>query len=216
MAKQDDDKDDGYVMTPVGRVINHSLFVKDLFDDGKKKADKAYYKLELAFEPEDVQELEDAMLDFAVEKWGEGADEDDDLYLPLMDGDKLAKKRERKDKDGDAYKGKIVLRMKTEFNKEGENDGGGVSVFDEDTEPVTAMNKGDIYPGCYGQAAIAFAGYDKDTDDGDQVNAITVYLVAFQKHRDGDKLVQSSDKSQLFKKVGKKDKKEGGRKRRKS
>ena len=55
-------------LLPKGRVINHSLFVKDQFND---KATPSY-KIELAFEPKALDKFYEELLDFAVEKWGKG------------------------------------------------------------------------------------------------------------------------------------------------
>lgn len=206
------------ITLPAGRVINQSLFVKDRYNERATPS----YKIELAFDPDELADLEEACLDFAVATWGKGADEDESLHLPILDGDKLAKKRENKGKDGSAYKGKSVIRASTHFNKYGEDDVGGIQVFGPDAEEIQATSKGDVYSGCYGILALTLSGYQKEAEDEDgdpvNVNAITFYITAFQKTDDGEKLVSSSDRSGLFKPVAGRAEKKGkdeGRKKRK-
>lgn len=187
---------------PEGRVINHSLFTKDKFNDKSTAA----YKIEIAI-PEDseaIAELEDKLFDAADLQWGAGAGDDEDLVLPLIDGNKLALKREKKGKEGTAYKGMVVIRASTIYNKDGLDGPGGIQVFDEDAEPVEPARQGLIYPGCYGIVGVNIGFYQ--TDEGD--NALKFYLAAFQKTRDGERLVKASDRSSLFKPVGR----EGGAK----
>ena len=82
------------ILTPVGRLINEALFEKDQFNEEAT----ANYKIEMAFSWDDVNDLEDALQDHAEEKWGEGAGQDfldGKIRSPLLDGDKLKKKREK-------------------------------------------------------------------------------------------------------------------------
>ncbi len=191
MAK-DKDKANDMVFLPEGRVINHSMFVKDEFKG------KTAYRLEQAFDEKHEDELYDMLFDAAEAIFGGNAQDDfeaGDLILPLKDGDKMARKREKNDKDGGAYEGMFVLRSKTNFNHEGQDAPGGIQVYDEAVERVQAANMGEIYRGCYGIAAVEFSGYEDD----DGVNAITVYLKAFQKTKDGDPIAGSADYSGLFK-----------------
>lgn len=192
------------ITLPVGRVINHSLFKKDQFNDKSVPS----YKIELAFpkDSEEIADIEDLLLDFADAKWGAGAGDDEDLVLPLISGDKLAKKRSKKGKDGSAYEGMVVIRANTIYNKDGADGPGGVQVFDEDVEPVEPARQGEVYNGCYGQAAVVIGSYEDD--DGN--NALKFYLSAFQKTGDGEKLVKAADRSSLFNPVGR----EGGAKKR--
>ncbi len=188
------------ILTPVGRLINEALFEKDQFNDEAK----AYYKIEMAFPWADVEGLEDALQDHAEEKWGASAGKDyvEGLIIsPLLDGDKLAARREEKGKVGDAYKGMAVLRAKTLFNKYGQDAPGGIFVCGPDgpTEEIGAANRGEIYSGCYGQAALTIDTYD-DSRSGD--HALTFYLSGFQKIKDGERLMSARDFSEVFKPVG--------------
>ena len=211
----EDDKQD-VIMLPEGRVTNHSLLIRDQYEEG---ADYKY-TLELAFEENALDDLYEACCDFADEEFGAGtSDEDGDLYIPILNGDKLAARREKKGKVGDAYKDMEVVRVSTKFNKYGDPDDGGAAVYMPDAKTeITAANKSELYPGMYGITAIVLKGYEKTVQDEDgddkRIPAITLYLQAFQKTKDGEKL-STSDKSQLFKPVGKAKKEDGGRKRRK-
>ena len=177
---------------PEGRLINHSLFVKDAFNDAATPA----YKLELALEDDDqIAALEDRVFDALIARFGDQVEQDEDVVIPLLDGDKLAKKRERRGKEGDAYKGKIVVRASTIYNGQGEDGPGGIQIFGPDARPIEVARKQEVYQGCYGIAGVTLGTYE--TADG--APGAKFYLAAFQKTRDGERLVSASDRSTLFK-----------------
>lgn len=191
-------KEQKRILTPVGRLINESLFEKDQFNEDAT----ASYKIELAFGWDDVEALEIELAAKAVEKWGAGADQDyfdEKIISPLIDGNKLAARREEKGKPGDAYKDMAVLRAHTIYNKFGQSGPGGIFVYAPDVSEIGAANRQEIYPGCYGQAAISIGTYD-DSRSGD--HALMFYLNAFQKTKDGERLVTATDYSEVFKAVG--------------
>ena len=186
------------VLTPVGRLINEALFEKEAFNEEATAA----YKIEMAFTWDDVAKLEDELAAAAQEKWGGSASDDymsDKIISPLLDGDKLAARREEKGKPGDAYKGMAVLRAKTIYNKHGQDAPGGVQVFGPEIEEIGPANRQEIYPGCMGQAALIIGTYD-DSRTGD--HALMFYLSAFQKIGDGERLITARDYSEVFKPVG--------------
>lgn len=210
MARDDDKKQEAFTL-PEARLINSNLFTKDAYN---KKATPSY-KLEIAIDAdsEEYADLEEAALDAADEYWGPGAGDDEDLVLPFISGDKLANKREKRGKPGDAYKGMIVIRANTIYNAEGVDGPGGIQVFDQDAERVEAARQGEIYNGCYGIAAVTWGFYEDD--DGN--NAMKFYLSAFQKTGEGEKLITASDKSGMFKPVARADGSKGeGRRRRRA
>jgi hypothetical protein len=182
------------IKLPEGRLINHALFTRDQFRDTAE----AYYRVELAFDQDILNGFHNSCLDAAVATWGDGADEDPELVVPIQEGDKLASKREANGKPGDAYKGKEVLRAKTLYNRHGEKGPGGIQVFGPDKAEIGLVNQSEVYQGCFGYAGVTIDTYV--TNDGK--HAITVYLSAFQKTRDGDRLVSAKDHSQLFEPVG--------------
>ena len=202
-------------LLPEGRLINHSLFVKDAFDDAATPG----YKVELAFDPDDLPDVEDALAAAAVEKWGAGSDEDyweERILSPIIDGNELARRREEKKKPGDSYKGKQVIRAHTIFNIHGADGPGGVQVLGPDKTPIEAIMSHEVYPGCYGQAVVKIGNY---VESKTQKRALMFYLCAFQKTKDGEPLVSASDYTELFRPVGR-DTAEGaaatgGRRRRK-
>ena len=112
----------------------------------------------------------------------------------------VAKKPIKDGKPGDAYAGMEVIRANTIYNKHGEQGPGGISVYAPDGESeIGVANKSEIYNGCYAIAAVTIGQY-KDPSTGN--NALTFYLSAVQKVRDGDALTSPKDHSSLFKAVG--------------
>ena len=194
------------LLLPEGRVINESLFEKDAYVDPKtEKAGVPKYKVELAFDPATVTgqgTIEDDLINAACDEWGDSAEKeflDGEIRSPFLSGDKLAKKREDKGKEGDAYKGKLVVRADTIFNINGQDAPGGIQVYDENVKAIGPAQRAAVYPGMFGQAAVVISCYLDNAGD----KAMKFYLSAFQKTKDGDKLVTSSDHSTLFKPVGK-------------
>ena len=193
---------------PEGRLINHSLFMRDKFDD----AAKAKYNVELVFEPDALQGVEDRLAKAAVAEWGGSEDDywEGKIGSPILDGDVLAQRRADKGKTGEAYAGKMVIRAATIYNRNGQEDAGGAEVYNTDVELIEPVNASEIYQGCYGVAGVK-VGFYKDAKT--QQNCLMFYLAAFQKTRDGERLVAESTHEELFKPVGR-DSAEGGSKRR--
>jgi hypothetical protein len=104
-------------LLPVGRVINHSLFRKEQFNE---KATPSY-KIELAFDKGELDDFYNQCLDYANETWGAGSE--DAVIIPIKDGDEMAAKRKKDGKPGDAYAGKDVIRANTIYNKDGDEAG---------------------------------------------------------------------------------------------
>lgn len=190
------------VMLPEGRLINHSLFTRDIYTNPQGQQGAALYKAEIAWPKGTLDLISNKMLDFANAKWGAGAE--DDVILPIKDGDVMAKARAKDGKDGDAYAGQEVLRMNTKYNKFGDDGPGGISVFGPDGETeIGVVNSSEVYQGCYVIAGVTFSGYQvEDARTKTKLNAITLYLVAVQKTNDGERLVAQIDRSKLFKPVG--------------
>lgn len=185
------------IETPEGRLINHSLWEKEQYEDPKgRKADPSY-KIEMAFDEADIGPVEEVVIAAAVSAWG---DEAEKLYLdgayndPILSGDELADKREAKGKQGDAYRGKMVIRAKTIFNKDGDDAPGGVYVADENAEPLDFANRSKVYRGCYGVAVVNANTYEINGERG-----ISFYLDGFQFTRDGDRLGGGNAAAGLFK-----------------
>lgn len=191
-------------LLPEGRLINHALFEKDVYVNPRGKEGKPLYKVEIALEPDSVtgqDTFEDALINAACDEWGDTAE---DLFLDgtiktcFKSGDKMAAAREAGGKGGDAYKGKLVLRANTQYNKHGQDAPGGIAVFAPDKSDISIANAQEIYPGCYVQIAVSINPYIDD--DGDK--RLSCYLCAVQKTRDGEKLITQRDLSTLFKPVG--------------
>lgn len=199
------------ITLPEGMLVNHSLFQRDQFDPQAKPS----YKVEIAFERGVLDEVENELAAAAVAKWGDGSDiayDNGDIISPVLDGDQLAKRREEKDKPGDAYKGKDVVRAHTIFNMHGVEGPGGVPVYGPDVAEIDVTQSQEVYGGCYGCAGVTIGTYD----DNRGSHALMFYLLAFQKTRDGTPLISARDHSELFKPVGRdQDGGTGGRRRRK-
>ena len=184
------------ITLPEGRLINHALFEKDTFKDEKGREATPRYKIELALEVDSVKELEDAIVAAAVAEWGASAEKEYDegkIDSPILEGDELAAKREAKGKSGDAYKGKLVVRASTQFNKNGDDAPGGVYVCGPDAVELDFADRGQVFNGCFGVAVVVPSAYSISGKRG-----VTLYLEGFQKTKDGDRL-GGGDKSSLFK-----------------
>jgi hypothetical protein len=197
--------------TPTGRLINESMFEKDAYVDPRtQKEGKAAYKIEMAFEPNDVQgsdaspnDFEERICDAIEAEWGPAAVDafmNGDIKC-FLDGDKLARKREEKQKEGTAYKGKLVLRANTIYSKNGVDGPGGIEVWTPDLKPIDFSNRDQIYPGVYIQAAVTINCYEDR--DGDK--CVGFYLNGVQKIKDGEPLVQKKSSAGAFKPVGRVD-----------
>ncbi len=186
------------ILTPEGRLINASLFIKDQYNEEATPS----YKLEMAFELNALNDIEDKLAAYAVERWGAGSDklyDDGTIISPIIDGDVLAARREEKGKPGDAYKGKLVIRAHTIWNKHGRNETGGVGVYGDDGVEMEAVQSAAIYSGCYGYGLLTINDY---VETKTQKKALMFYLAGFQKTRDGEPLVSSFDFSTVFKPIG--------------
>lgn len=186
------------VMTAEGRLINSSLFERDVYKDEKGRESKPEYRVELAFDSEDdIKELEDAIIDAAIAEWGDEAEgwylDDGTIDSPIKDGDELANAREARGKPGEAYRGKFIIRAHTEFNEYGDSASGGIYVAGPDAEKIDFADRGTIYNGCYGVAVVQPSAYSISGRKG-----VTLYLQGFQKTRDGDPL-RGTGVSGLFK-----------------
>ena len=188
--------------TPKGRLINGAVFVRDVYKDEKGRAADPKYKVELAAHDDDFADLEMAVIDAAVDKWGPSAKQDymdGEIRSPFLNGDKLAADKEAKGKKGDAYKGMTVIRADSKFNKHGEDAEGGIAVFKEDgVTEVEPFEKGVVYNGCYGVAAVVIHAYD---GVGGGQRGVKFYLSAFQKVAEGDRLAGERSYSNVFKPV---------------
>jgi hypothetical protein len=192
-------------LLPAGRLINSSLFEMDIYKPERGEEGKPSYKIELAFDPKDVTgegTIEDHVIWALEDAFGATAQEDyfgGKVGSPFLDGNRLAAKREAKGKPGDAYKGKIIIRAHTVFNKFGMRGPGGIAVYDLDVSKIEGANQEKIYPGCFGQAAVTISTY---TDSKTGYPSANFYLSAFQKTAEGEKLVTPRDHSTLFKPTG--------------
>lgn len=222
MAKFEKKQAKAIFKLPEGRLINHALFERDVFKPERGAEGEPQYKVELVFDPKDVQgegTIEDELLNACLAEWGDTKATEDDFFngkigVPFIDGTEYAAKRAEKGKPGDAYKGKIIIRASTKYNKDGNEGPGGIQVWNENVEPIGLElgNANEVYQGCYGVAAVTITC---GISPGRNEKYVKFYLSAFQKTRDGEKLVTGRDTSSLFKPVGRAEgSAEGGRRTR--
>lgn len=190
-----------------GRLINNAFWKRDKYDD----AAAPMYRFEVAFKKGDksIEDFLGFIADYADKAHGPFKGDNDPygifdidggyLACGVKDGDKMAEKREREGKQGDAYKGHWVLRASTQYNAQGADAEGGAKVLDEDANPVTPMEAGKVYNGCYGRVVVTLGGY-QEAKTG--YPGIKVYMNGFQKTADGEKLLGSDVTAGLFKPVG--------------
>ena len=183
---------------PVGRLIHHSFFTKDQYVDEKGKKSDPSYKSETAYDPDDIAELEELVIQCAVDEWGEEAVQqynDGEITSPIHFGDELAEAREKKGKKGDAYAGQMVIRAHTIFNAEGDNEPGGIYVADNTGDELEVTERRKVYRGCYVIVNVTPSAYLMSNRRG-----VSLYLNGAQFVKDGEKL-GGGDKGGLFKNV---------------
>jgi Enterobacter phage Enc34, ssDNA-binding protein len=192
---------------PEGRLINHSLFVADIYKDERGNEAEPSYKIEVAFDPGELLgegKFEDNIINAACAEWGDSAETDvlEGRIKWYKDGNEMAADRKAKGKPGDAYEGKLVIRAHTKYSKFGNEGPGGIAVYDEEVNPVEPVN-GDavVFRGYYGVVAVSLNPY---IDSKTKQKCVGYYLQAFQKTRgtEEDKLSGTADHSDLFKPVG--------------
>jgi hypothetical protein len=173
---------------PEGRVINCSLFERESYTSPDGKKGEPSYKIEIAFAPGVLDDFEDRIVDeIVIPEWGVSAEKDyadDKIQVLLLNGDDLAEEREKKGKAGSAYKGLTVLRASTKFNCLGQDAPGGIEVYGPDVALISVGEQSQVYQGCYGRVLIEAKPYDVNRQKG-----VKFYLCAFQKTRDGDRLM---------------------------
>lgn len=186
-------------ITPVGRLGFNALWEKDSYRDEKTGAEsEPKYKADIILDPSETEELWGTIYDEALAHCEMDEDALDKAInaglftVPIKDGDEIAAKREAKGKNGDAVKGKEVLRAGTAFNANGDNAPGGIFVVDENNEQIDFDRRNKVYLGCDMKMSITLSFYKTGTSQG-----VTAYLNGAQFVGDNERIGQ--DKSNLFK-----------------
>lgn len=194
-----------------GRMVNGSLFEKDVYTDARGREATSSYKIELSCTEEQIAELEELVVNAAIDEWGDSAEkayDDGHIRSPITDGNDIAAKRKEKGKAADAYEGMWVVRASTIFNKHGEDAPGSIYVCDENAEEIGFAEREKIYNGCYVSANFTVSPYDVDG------RGVKLYLNGVQFVKDGERL-RGKDPSSLFNPLGASASSEGeGRRRR--
>lgn len=197
-----DKKEVKIITLPEGRLIISNLFERSAYTDPKSgETGKPMFNVAVAFDKNDIfgeGKFEDDLANAAADEWGDAAFQeflDDKITSPILSGDEKAAKQKEEGKPGDAYAGKFYIKAKTGFDGVGP----GVDTYDEDANLIEIAERNKIYSGCYGRVAVQISTYK----DNRGRKAMNLYLKAFQKTRDGEKLrAASADTSSLFKPVG--------------
>jgi hypothetical protein len=142
-----------------------SLFTpEDPFNSGEAK-----YSLSIPISKDNKEalaQIQQCLINAAVNKWGEKKKDLKGLALPLTDADE-------KDKSEDpVYKNTYYFNAKS--NKR-------PGVVDSNLQPI--MDEDEVYPGCIIRASMSFYGYDFNGKKG-----IAVGLQNVMKVRDGDRI----------------------------
>lgn len=186
------------LMTPVGRLINNSLFEKDVYTDDRGREAEPSYKIEMVFGMDDLDEFEQQIAAAAEEFFGGDALDDyweGRIASPISDGDEKAEAREKRGKNGDAYKGTLVLRAHTKFNRNGEDAPGGIYVCGANAKELDfAEARTIIYNGGYGMASVTVNCYHPIAKG---LPGVSLYLNGYQFAEDGERL-RGADPSSLF------------------
>ena len=185
------------ISTPVGRLVFHSLWEKDVFTDERGREAEPSYKATLAFDWDDLKEFEDEVVKVAIDFFGEEAADDYDngeIHSPIRDGDEMAEDRRKREKNGDAFEGLAVVGMKTIYNRNGEDAPGGIYVCGADAKELDFAARDVIYAGCYGVASVTLNPYQ---GIGGGKPGVSLYLNGFQFVKEGDRL-RGQDPSALF------------------
>ena len=196
----------GAFALPEGRLINGHLFVRQVYKDDKGREGKPNYSVEMVFEPGQLDEFEKYLENVLVASFGQEKfnqyDEAGWVRWPIRDGDKKAARRKANGKNGEAYVGKDVVSASSLYNKHGDEADGGIEVFDANVDPIEPVNKSEVYNGSVGVAAVKGKAYERTGDDGDPIMSVVLYLEAYQKTGEGERLAQKTDRTALFNKKG--------------
>ena len=168
------------VVTPEFRMVFPNLFVPRAFKRNGKEAGEVKYGLTMLFDPKTIEPLKSAVKHVIAEKWP-GRDPKT-LKLPFTGGDAQAAKSAANKKDGDFFKGTVVVKASSKFKP---------GVVDAQSEPI--LDPGRIYSGCYGHAELNFVAYDAVGAGGQ--DGVTAYVNFVLKTRDGDRIAGKDAKT---------------------
>lgn len=174
----------GRMLTPEARVLYPHLFEPRTEAAGRKLR-TPQYEADLVFDTDAIDEMKREAIKVAHAKWP-GRDLKT-LKFPFKAGNQTnAKRTEKAKKPIEAIADKIVLKVKAAEQYPPQ-------VVDHNGDQI--INRTQVYSGCYGFAEINFVAYD---GNGEEIkDGVTVYINAFMKSRDGEK-VGGRDAKQIF------------------
>lgn len=179
--------DNGTVITPVFTALFPNLFVpRPIKINGKEKGEPVFGVTMLfdkaSMSPEDQDRLKtliETAQRVAREKWPGRDFKVEPIAMPFKQGDKEAEKSEKRGKNGDFYKGKLVLKTNSKFKPQ---------VVGLDRKEI--INDKLVYSGCLMYAEVNFVAYDSVNGGTDGVKA---YLGNFvMKAKDGPRIAGKS------------------------
>lgn len=162
------------IVTPQLRVVFPNLFEPSAPKDGKgRDLGEPRYSVLLLGTDQEIKEVADLVRKVAANDFPNHSLKD--LALPIISGDQEAAKAEKKDKNGDFFKGMKVIKASSKFKP---------GVVDPNLNEI--INSSDLYSGCYGRAELNIVGYN---GVGQNPDGIKAYINNFQKLDDGERLV---------------------------
>lgn len=172
--------DNAIVVSPEFRMVFPNLFEPKAIKINGKPTGEPRYDLTMLFEPgPDFDTLKTAAVGVAKAKWPNR--DLKELRFPFKGGDTMAAKSASRGKDGDFYKGKIVLSASSKFKP---------GVVDANKQDILDTSK--VYSGCWGYAELNFVAYDGVSGGQDGVKA---YVNFVMKSRDDDRIAGRDAKS---------------------
>lgn len=168
-------KDGISLLTPTFRVSYPHVFKPQAMKGGDPK-----YSIVMLFDKtHDISELQEAIKQVKVDRWGADKDEWPEFKHPVVvNGDKP------KHADKEGYKGHWAIKASTgEDRKPG--------VVDEDVQPIVDPSK--FYAGCYARAQVYVTTYDNEFGAG-----VRIVLDHVQKVDDGKSFGGKKPADQVF------------------
>jgi len=160
------------LVTPEALAVFPNLFEPKAIPDtkGQPQGDPVY-SMVMLFSPDDMQDIKKACTQLAQAKWP--GRELKTLNFPFKKGDVEADKQAQKDRDGEFYRGYIVLKTKSKYQP---------GIVGPDKQDL--LDPKAIYSGCYVRAQLNLKTYTSGVNEG-----VTAYLTNVMKTRDGERLI---------------------------
>ena len=157
-------------ISEVGQVIFPNFAEANTVMVNGKPTGKPQFSASLLLDPNDTKELKTAIQRVAKEMFPQT--KVNELQLPVHSGDKEAQKAEEKARDGGFYKGKLVLKARSDYKP--------VVVGPDNKE---LLDYGSIKSGDYGRLQVFLKAYDVNGNRG-----VKAFLTGFMLTEKGERL----------------------------